>query len=77
VVFDFARVYKVHPLDKIIKGKALDIRTYLIEHDNGGISGTYISLVNIKEKWYVSAFFFKIGEEFVKKLLKLPEGIEL
>jgi hypothetical protein len=68
----FGSVYRVHPLDKIIRANIWDNRTYLIEHFNGKFSGAYINFIKIKEEWYVYTFLFDNSEEFIKKLLKIP-----
>ncbi|MDR2260780.1 MAG: hypothetical protein LBE06_07625 [Azoarcus sp.] len=68
-------IYKIHPLDRIVKAGTWDSKTYLVEHSNGRISVAYINLLNIKEKWYVASFGFETSREAVGRFLKLPGGV--
>jgi hypothetical protein len=65
-------VYKVHIVDRIKRGNIVESRTYMIERSNGLFVGSYVNFIQIKDKWYISAFGIDNADDLIKSILNLP-----
>lgn len=65
-------VYKIHPLDKIVRAGMFDSRTYLIEYDSDGLLLFCIIFIKRKENWYVGAYNMFSEDKEIFDALNLP-----
>jgi hypothetical protein len=65
-------VYKVHPVDRVLRADITESRTYIIERSNGLFIGAYVNFVKIKGAWYMGSFGMDGSNKLTEDILKLP-----
>ncbi|WP_374438937.1 hypothetical protein [Pseudomonas panipatensis] len=62
------KVFEVHPVDHIERGKIFDIRTYFVEREDGAIAGLRVRFRKFKGQWYVYGMTISSENEMLNEI---------
>lgn len=69
-------VYRTHSVRKEAFSDLFEVRSYILERDDGDLAGLIVTFRRIKEGWYAFDLQGGTSDDFIRYTLKMPRFVE-